>query len=147
MRLIIQRVANAAVAVDGKTIASIDAGLLVLVCAMPTDTEKIVTKLAHKVANLRIFSDAGGKLNLSLLATTKQCLVVSQFTLAADTRKGNRPSFTAAATGEQAVELCHCFCAALEQLGIEVRTGEFGADMQVSLVNDGPVTIYLDSEN
>jgi len=144
MRSVIQRVSKASVAVDGKTVASIGRGFLILLGIAPSDTEEITRQLATKIAKLRIFEDSAGKMNLSVLDVAGAALVVSQFTLLADTRKGNRPSFAAAAPPEQAHRLYECFCRALAHEGVPTQCGVFGAHMQVSLVNDGPVTICLD---
>ncbi len=145
MRALIQRVAEASVKVEGRIVGRIESGLLVLVGVGVGDTEEIADKLADKVAGLRIFSDAGGKFNLSLLDTGGGALVVSQFTLLADTRKGKRPSFLDAAAPELASWLVLRFNERLRQLGIETAMGIFGAHMEVALINDGPVTIMLDS--
>lgn len=145
MRALIQRASNAAVSVEGQNVGKIDAGLLILVCAMPGDTSETSAKLAAKISKLRLFKDDAGKMNLSLAQTGGGALVVSQFTLAADTSRGNRPGFSGAADPTEAQALYKQFCADLSALGIPVQTGEFGADMQVSLVNDGPVTIWLDT--
>ncbi|MEM1074811.1 MAG: D-aminoacyl-tRNA deacylase [Pseudomonadota bacterium] len=146
MRALLQRVASASVSVDGDTIGEIGLGLLILVCAMPPDTPETVEKLASKVAKLRLFKDTEGKMNLSLLQTGGAALVVSQFTLAADTSRGNRPGFSGAAKPETAKAVYMSFAGALRDLGIAVETGQFGADMQVALTNDGPVTLWLDTE-
>ncbi len=145
MRAVIQRVSSAAVHAGGAITGEIDRGLVVLLGAAHSDTDADATLLARKIADLRIFSDAAGKFNLSLLDTGGAALVVSQFTLFADTRKGRRPSFTAAAPPEQASQLVDQFVAALGALGVPVATGVFGAHMEVTLVNDGPVTITLDT--
>lgn len=145
MRALIQRVSQASVTVDGEEVGAIGPGLLVLVCAMRGDTEKQSEWLAAKIARLRIFSDGEGRMNLSLLDTGGQALVVSQFTLAAET-KGNRPGFSAAAPPEEGERLYEHFSAQLRGHGIAVANGVFGAKMQVALVNDGPVTVWLDSE-
>ncbi len=145
MRAVIQRVSSAAVRAGGAITGEIDRGLVVLLGAAHSDTDADATLLARKIADLRIFSDAAGKFNLSLLDTGGAALVVSQFTLFADTRKGRRPSFTAAAPPEQASQLVDQFVAALGALGVPVATGVFGAHMEVTLVNDGPVTITLDT--
>ena len=145
MRVLIQRVREASVAVAGKVIGETGPGLLILVCAMQGDTTADADKMARKVAALRIFSDDAGRMNLSLRDTGGSALVVSQFTLAADTRRGNRPGFSSAAAPELGRELYERFAAALAGQGIATETGEFGADMAVSLVNDGPVTIWIDS--
>lgn len=145
MRALIQRVADASVTVDGRVTGQIGPGLLVLVCAMKGDDASVAEKLAARVAKLRIFRDEGGKMNRSVLDMGGAALVVSQFTLAADTRSGNRPGFSSAAAPELGEALYEAFAAALRQLGIPVAMGEFGADMQVALTNSGPVTIWMDS--
>ncbi|NAZ36537.1 D-aminoacyl-tRNA deacylase [Rubellimicrobium sp. CFH 75288] len=144
MRALVQRVSEAAVRVDGQTVGAIGPGLLVLVCAMAGDDDDRPALLAAKVARLRIFRDAAGKMNRSLLDTGGAALVVSQFTLAADTSRGNRPGFSAAAPPDRGEALYESFADALAALGVPVERGRFGADMQVSLVNDGPVTIPLE---
>ena len=149
MKVLLQRVSRAEVRVDGLQVGSIGPGLLLLVCAVPTDTGATADQLANKIANLRIFQDAEGKMNRSLLdfpESEASALVVSQFTLAADVRKGRRPSFTGAAPPALAVPLLDRFCAALKACGIATEAGIFGAHMEVELVNDGPVTIWLDSD-
>lgn len=145
MRALLQRVGRSAVEVREQTIGQIDQGLLILVCAMDGDGPKEADQLASKISKLRIFSDEAGKMNRSLLDIGGSALVVSQFTLAADTSRGNRPGFSSAAKPEEGRQLYEYFAKALEKLGIKVETGEFGADMQVSLVNDGPVTIWMDT--
>lgn len=147
MKAVVQRVKKALVRVDGATVGSIGQGLLVLLCAEPGDGSETAAFLAGKVARLRIFSDAGGKFNLSLLDVGGGALVVSQFTLAGNWRKGNRPSFSAAAAPEEAKALYERFCAELAALGIAVETGRFAAHMEVELVNDGPVTLWLDTKD
>lgn len=146
MRALLQRVTAASVSVDGKVIGACGAGLLVLVCAMPGDTEATAEALALKISKLRLFKDDAGKMNLSIVQTGGSALVVSQFTLAADTSRGNRPGFSGAAKPDQAKALYLHFAQALTALGIAVETGEFGADMAVSLTNDGPVTLWLDTD-
>ncbi len=146
MRALIQRVSSASVTVEGDTIGAIDAGFLILVCAMSGDTEAQAEKLAAKIAKLRIFQDDAGKMNRSLLDTGGAALVVSQFTLAADTSRGNRPGYSQAALPEQGEALVRHFADTLAAQGIEIAHGRFGADMKVALVNDGPVTIWLDTE-
>ncbi|HXH88912.1 MAG TPA: D-aminoacyl-tRNA deacylase [Gaiellaceae bacterium] len=143
MRVVLQRVSRASVRVEGVVRGAVDAGLVVLIGIEAGDDAAGVDRLAAKVARLRIFATDGGRLDRSLLDTGGAALVVSQFTLLADTRKGNRPSFTAAAPPEQAEPLVERFCTALRGLGIPVETGVFGASMEVELVNDGPVTIVL----
>jgi D-aminoacyl-tRNA deacylase len=142
LRVVVQRVARASVRPGG----SIGAGLLALVGVAGADTEADADRLAGRVARLRVFADADGRFDRSLLDTGGSALVVSQFTLIADTAKGNRPSFSGAARPESAEPLYERFCTALRELGIEVATGTFGAKMDVELVNDGPVTIVLDVE-
>jgi D-tyrosyl-tRNA(Tyr) deacylase len=146
MRALIQRVSSARVDVDGATIGACGNGLLILVCAMPSDTIETVVSLARKISKLRIFKDDQGRMNRSVVDVAGEALVVSQFTLAADTSRGNRPGFSTAAPPEQAERLYLDFAAALKDLGVPVETGSFGADMAVSLVNDGPVTIWMDTE-
>lgn len=144
MRAVIQRVISAGVTVDQKKIASIGKGLMILLGVGPEDTETNARSLAKKIAAMRIFSDAQGKMNLSVLDIKGQAIIVSQFTLYADTRKGNRPSFTNAAPPEIASPLCDFFVECLRNEGIPTLTGEFGAHMVLDITNDGPVTILLD---
>lgn len=144
MRLVIQRVSSAAVAVEGKTVSSIGKGLLVLLGVREGDTEQDARRLAEKCARLRIFPDAGGKMNLSVVEAGGDALVVSQFTLYGDVRKGNRPSFASAAEPKSAERLITVFVEALRSEGVEVGEGIFGAQMEVSLTNDGPVTIIVE---
>ena len=146
MRAVIQRVTRASVTVNGRVAGEIGAGLLILLGVGKTDNPESASYLAEKTAHLRIFSDAAGKMNLSLLDAGGAALVVSQFTLYGDTRGGRRPSFIQAAAPEEASRLYQEFVGALRSLGVKVETGVFQADMQVELVNDGPVTILLDSE-
>lgn len=146
MRLIVQRVTEAQCIVDNNITGSIDTGFMVLVGLGKNDDENIVKKMAEKLSKLRIFSDEEGKINRSLYDVSGKVLSISQFTLYADAAKGNRPSFTDALSGESAVRLYEYFNDCLRQLGIAVETGIFGADMKISLINDGPVTIILDSE-
>ncbi len=146
MRALVQRVAEAAVRVDGETIGEIGPGLLVLICAMEGDTEEQSAYLTRKISKMRIFRDEAGKMNRSVLDQGGAVLVVSQFTLAADTRSGNRPGFSTAARPELGKQLYLDFVERLQNDGLKVATGEFGADMKVSLVNDGPVTIWIDSD-
>jgi D-aminoacyl-tRNA deacylase len=146
MRAVVQRVRRTAVAIDGETVASIEQGLLVLLGVTSTDTEHEAHQLADKMAHLRIFSDASGKMNLSVADVNGSLLVVSQFTLYGDCGKGRRPSFIAAAPPDLAVPLYEAFVNALRSLGLPVQTGRFGAMMQVELVNDGPVTLILDTK-
>ena len=146
MRAVIQRVARAEVSVDGNSVGAIEKGFLVLLGAMEDDTPRDAELLAAKTAKLRVFEDGAGKMNLALPEVSGGVLCVSQFTLCADVKKGNRPSFTPAAAPEQAKRLYEYYMECLRAQGIsEVACGVFGADMQVSLVNDGPVTILFDS--
>ena len=145
MRAILQRVSEARVQVDGELVGETGKGFLILVCAMAGDTEAQVEKLAAKVAKLRVFKDGQGKMNLSIKDIGGSALVVSQFTLAADLR-GNRPGFSTAAPPAEGERLYLHFSRALEKEGIPVANGRFGADMAVSLVNDGPVTIWMDTD-
>jgi D-tyrosyl-tRNA(Tyr) deacylase len=145
MRALIQRVTGARVEVAGDLVGQTGPGLLILVCAMQGDTGAEADMLASKIAKLRVFKDEAGKMNRSLLDTGGGALVVSQFTLAADTSRGNRPGFSTAAPPAEGEELYLRFADALRALGPEVETGQFGADMSVSLVNDGPVTIWLET--
>ena len=145
MRALIQRVSDARVDVDGTTIGEVGAGVLVLVCAMDGDTASEAEKLAAKISKLRIFKDADGRMNKSVLDTSGEALVVSQFTLAAATKRGNRPGFSTAAPPSEGERLYEAFAAALQSLGVPVAKGRFGADMAVSLTNDGPVTIWIDT--
>lgn len=140
---LLQRVQSASVTVEGKVIGSAGKGLMVLVCAEKGDTEEQCEKLAKKVLAYRIFEDEKGKMNKSLTDIQGDILIVSQFTLAADTVKGLRPSFTPAADPETGKKLYEHFVETVKQSGLRTETGEFGAYMQVSLVNDGPVTIWL----
>jgi D-tyrosyl-tRNA(Tyr) deacylase len=144
MRALIQRVSEAAVDVEGQTIARIGPGLLILLGVAQDDDETKASALAAKVVRLRIFENKGGHFDLDLRQTGGQALVVSQFTLYADTRKGRRPSFSRAARPEKAQPLYQAFCQALREEGVEVKEGLFGALMEVSLVNHGPVTIDLE---
>jgi len=144
MRAVVQRVAQAAVRVDGRLTGEIGPGLLILVCAMQGDGEAQADQLAAKIAKLRIFRDDAGKMNLSLRDTGGAALIVSQFTLAADLR-GNRPGFSTAAPPDEGRRLYEYFTDRMRDQGITTANGEFGADMAVSLLNDGPVTIWLDT--
>lgn len=146
MKVVIQRVRRAAVTVDGEAVASVGRGLLALVGVAEGDGQEEALRLARKCAELRIFADAEGKFNLSLLDVGGEALVVSQFTLLADVRRGRRPSFVAAARPESAEALVEAFTQAMRDAGVPTQTGRFGAKMAVELVNDGPVTIVLDSD-
>ena len=145
MRAVIQRVLEASVAIDGDTVGRIGPGLLVLLGVRRGDGEGDVSWMAEKVANLRIFEDEGGKMNRSLLEGSRAVLVVSQFTVYGDARKGRRPSFIEACEPVEASLLYRLFCEKLRGLGLTVQTGEFAAHMRVALVNEGPVTLILDS--
>jgi D-aminoacyl-tRNA deacylase len=147
MRAVVQRVAEASIAVADEIVAASGPGLVVLLGVAKADTTQDAERLAEKVARLRVFPDHVGRFDRSLLDVGGEALVVSQFTLIADTRKGNRPSFTEAARPENAEPLYERFCGALRELGVPVQTGIFGAKMEVSLVNDGPVTIVLDVDS
>jgi len=146
LRVVLQRVKEASVSVDGEVLASIDTGLLVLVGVEDGDTEADADYIASKVSWLRIFSDSEGKMSLSCSEIGGAVLVISQFTLHGDARKGRRPSFIKAAQPETARPLMELLIEKIEGTGLTVGTGRFGADMQVALVNDGPVTILLDSK-
>ena len=146
MRAVVQRVTRARVTVGERVVGECSAGVLVLLGIAPTDGPAEVAWLADKVANLRIFNDAEGKMNLSLLDTGGEALVVSQFTLYGDARKGRRPSFIKAAQGPEAEALYEDVVSSFRSLGITTSTGEFGAMMDVELVNEGPVTILLESD-
>lgn len=145
MRVLIQRVTEARVTVDAQIVGQTGPGLLILACAMRGDDDATAAALAGRVARLRIFRDDQGRMNRSVLDTGGTALVVSQFTLAADTRSGNRPGFSSAAAPDDGRRLYERFAQALRDLGVPTETGRFGADMQVALVNDGPVTIWMDS--
>jgi D-tyrosyl-tRNA(Tyr) deacylase len=145
MRALVQRVTRASVTVDGKVVGEVGTGFLVLLGVGPDDDEAVTAKLADKVAKLRVFADTEGRMNLDLDQVGGGCLVVSQFTLYGDTRTGNRPGFSGAAAPELGEALYRAFVARLRERGLSVQTGRFGASMQVELVNDGPVTLWLDS--
>ncbi len=147
MKLVIQRVKNAKVEVDGKTVGKIDTGFLVLLGVTHTDTTKTADYLIKKLCNLRIFEDENEKMNLSLKDVGGDLLIVSQFTLYADCSEGNRPSFVNAGKPDMANELYEYFCDGCKNNGIKVEKGIFGADMKVSLLNDGPVTIIMEKED
>ena len=148
MKTVIQRVSSADVTVDGDVVGRIDSGFMILFGAGQGDTEEEADYIARKTARMRIFSDENGKMNLSLKDIGGGALVISQFTLYADCRHGNRPGFTNAESPERAEQLYEYFCERLgEEAGIVVEKGIFGADMKVSLVNDGPVTILLEKEH
>ena len=148
MRIVVQRVSEASVRIDGNIVGSISQGLMILVGVETIDSQSDADYLIQKLINLRIFSDEEGKMNLSIQDVGGELLVVSQFTLHASTKKGNRPSYIRAARPEQAIPLYTYFIEqAQKELKSKIQTGEFGADMKVSLVNDGPVTIIIDSAN
>lgn len=147
MRAVIQRVKSAQVDIEGKTVGRCLEGFMILYCALEGDTKADIDLLARKTVNLRVFEDEAGKMNKSILDIGGEVLCISQFTLAADTKKGNRPSFINAMNPQMASEYYDAFCQSLKQYGVKtVEKGEFGADMQVSLINDGPVTIILDTD-
>ena len=145
MRALLQRVSEAKVEVDGALIGQCGKGLMILACAMQGDTEEQIEKLASKISKLRIFKDDEGKMNRSVMDVGGSILVVSQFTLSADTSRGNRPGFSSSAAPADGERLYLHFAQTLRDLGLPVQTGQFGADMQVSLVNDGPVTIWMET--
>ena len=145
MRTLIQRVNKASVQVDKKVVGRIDRGLLILLCAMAGDTEKDAQKLVSKMTKLRIFADENDKMNRSIIDISGAALVVSQFTLAADTTRGNRPGFSQAANPDDGRKLYEYVVKQIENSGIHVETGEFGANMQISLINDGPATFWIDT--
>ena len=147
MRALLQRVSQARVTVDGSVVGEIGAGLLILLGVAKPDTAANAEFLVDKILNLRIFPDAAGKMNLSLLDTAGELLIISQFTLYGDCRKGRRPGFDAAAPAEQARTLYESFVALARRSGLRVETGVFQAHMQVALVNDGPVTLMLETES
>ena len=148
MKAVIQRVQHASVIVNHHKIAEIDSGMLILLGVADKDNQEAITWLSRKVAHLRIFSDADGVMNRSLIDSGGEVIVVSQFTLQASTKKGNRPSYIKAAKPTIAVPLYEAFVRQLEiDAGVKVQTGEFGADMKVTLLNDGPVTLIIDTEN
>lgn len=146
MRLVIQKVSESSVTINGKVEGQIQKGFMVLVGFCPSDTKEVVEKMVHKLVGLRIFEDDNGKMNLSLEDVKGAILSISQFTLYADCKKGKRPSFIGAARQEQAIELYDYFNYMIKEHHIHVETGIFGADMKVSLLNDGPVTVILDSD-
>lgn len=148
MRVVIQRVSRASVTIGGRCKASIAEGLMILAGIEEADTSEDIQWLCKKIVNLRIFDDENGVMNKSILESGGEILAVSQFTLLASTKKGNRPSYIRAAKPEISIPLYEEFCTELSlALGKEIQTGEFGADMQVELLNNGPVTIYIDSKN
>lgn len=144
MRLVIQRVKFAKVEVDGVAVGSIDSGLVALVCAMKDDDERRIPQIAKKLVSLRIFRDESGRMNKSVRDIGGSCLLVSQFTLAADTSRGNRPGFSMAAPPDSAKNLFEKLVECVRSTGLKVQTGVFGAEMELALVNDGPVTIWID---
>ena len=148
MRTVIQRVQHASVAIDGAVRSEIGKGLLILVGFEDSDTDKEIVRMAKKIVNMRIFDDDKGVMNRSVLEIGGEILIVSQFTLYASTKKGNRPSYIRAAKPDSAIPLYESFCKEVEmQLGRDVKTGVFGADMKVYLLNDGPVTIIVDTKD
>ena len=148
MKVVIQRVSKASVTIDDEKVASMASGLLILLGIVDEDTQEDIEWLTRKIANLRVFEDENGVMNRSLLEVDGDAIVVSQFTLHASTKKGNRPSYIKAAKPAIAIPLYESFVKQLEMdLGKNIQTGQFGADMQVALINDGPVTILIDSKN
>lgn len=148
MKVVIQRVSSASVEIETKSVASIEKGLLILVGIEEADAKEDIDWLSAKIANLRIFADENGVMNLSLKENEGDVIIVSQFTLHAATKKGNRPSYIKAAKPEVAIPLYESFIKQMElELGKKVQTGQFGADMKVALINDGPVTIVMDTKN
>ena len=147
MRALIQRVSQANVKIDEKIISEIKQGLLVLVCAMADDTEIEAEQMASKISKIRIFNDENGKMNKSIKDINGEALIVSQFTLAADTTRGNRPGFSYAAHPEKGEKLYEYFTKKLQDMDINCKMGVFGGDMEVSLINDGPTTIWLDNKD
>ena len=144
MRLVIQRVKFAKVEVEGVTVSSINSGLVALVCAMRDDDDRRIPRIAKKLVNLRIFRDESGRMNKSVRDIGAPCLLVSQFTLAADTSRGNRPGFSMAAPPDKGKDLFEKLVDSVRDSGIHVQTGVFGAEMELTLTNDGPVTIWMD---
>lgn len=144
MRALLQRVTHGSVSVDGQVIGETGPGLVILVCAMQGDTVENVHAIAKKIVNLRIFKDEDARMNRSLLDTGGGALIISQFTLAADTSRGNRPGFSAAAAPDVGETLYDELCETVASYGVAVGKGKFGGDMQVSLTNDGPVTIWVE---
>ena len=148
MKVVVQRVSKVSVTIDGEKMAQIENGLLILLGIVNEDTQQDIDWISNKIVNLRVFGDEKGVMNKSILDADGDIIVVSQFTLHASTKKGNRPSYIKAAKPEVAIPLYEAFVKQLEQdLGKQVRTGRFGADMKVELLNDGPVTIIIDSKN
>lgn len=145
MRILLQRVIEASVSINEELFSSIGRGILLFVCIEKGDNEEQVRSFANKVANIRLFADSNGKTNLSVLDAGGETLVVSQFTLAADLQKGNRPSFSNAADPKIAERLCNLFCKYLVAEGVSLKSGKFGSHMSVGLVNDGPMTIWMNS--
>ena len=146
MRCLVQRVKEASVSVSGNVIGAIEKGYLILLGVSQTDTEEVADKMLKKVLDARLFEDENGKTNLSIRDVSGSLLVVSQFTLYADTRRGNRPSFINAGAPDHANALYEYFCKKAEEQGMPLARGQFGADMQIALINDGPFTIMYDSE-
>ena len=146
MRAVVQRVKNASVSISDKIVGECEIGALILVCAMKNDTISQVEKLANKITKIRIYQDKNQKMNHSLVDINGSALVISQFTLASDLKRGNRPGFSEAAEPEKAKHLYNHFVSCIEKSGISTQTGEFGSEMAVHLINDGPVTICLDTD-
>jgi len=147
MRVLIQRVSKASIEINHEIVSKIDNGMLIFVCAMANDNQKNVEKMVSKISKIRIFKDDEGKTNKSLLDVSGQALIVSQFTLSADISKGNRPGFSSAAKPEEGKKIYDNFIKKFTEKGFDVKCGVFGAEMNVSLINDGPMTIWIDDEN
>ncbi|MEE2774996.1 MAG: D-aminoacyl-tRNA deacylase [Pseudomonadota bacterium] len=147
MRALIQRVSKASVSIDGNLISEIKYGLLIFICAMADDVELDAEKMASKISKIRIFNDKDGKMNKSLIDIGGEALIVSQFTLAADTSRGNRPGFSTAAAPEAGKKLYKHFIGEFKNLGITTKEGQFGGDMKVSILNDGPITVWIDNRD
>ena len=146
MRAVVQRVKNASVSISDKIVGECEIGALILVCAMKNDTISQVEKLANKITKIRIYQDKNQKMNHTLVDINGSALVISQFTLASDLKRGNRPGFSEAAEPEKAKHLYNHFVSCIEKSGISTQTGEFGSEMAVHIINDGPVTICLDTD-
>ena len=146
MKIVLQRVSEASVSIEGEAIGAIESGLVLFLCIENGDSESMAERYARKIASLRIFGDEEGKMNRSILEKGGKALLISQFTLAADTERGRRPSFERAAPPDMARSLYECFAQKLRETGVPVVTGVFQADMKVRLINDGPVTLILNSD-
>ncbi len=147
MRILIQRVSKASIEINREVVSEINNGMLIFVCAMANDNQENVDKMVSKISKIRIFKDEEGKTNKSLFDVSGKALVVSQFTLSADTKRGNRPGFSSAASPEKGKKIYESFIKKFKEQGFDVESGVFGADMNVNLINDGPMTIWIDDEN